>query len=201
MGRIAHLIVFARAPMLGTVKRRLAADIGPLAARRFYAGATNGLLHRVARDRRWQCWLAVTPDRFAVRGRFWGRGVSYLPQGPGGLGRRMARALGRFPASKVVIVGSDIPDIGPGHIAAAFRALGSSDVVLGPAGDGGYWLIGLSNGCAARPDMFKGVRWSTPDALKDTIAGLGRRRIALLEELNDVDTGADLERRRTEKKS
>ena len=193
MRRDANLIVFARAPMVGTVKRRLAAEIGALAARRFYARTTACVLARLARDTRWRTWLAVTPDRFAGAGRFWPAGIARLPQGHGDLGRRMARALGRFPGAPAVIVGSDIPALGAGHVAAAFKALGAHEAVLGPATDGGYWLVGLRDG-AALPNIFDGVRWSTPDALADTMANLGTRRTALLQRLEDVDDGAGLVR-------
>ncbi len=90
-----------------------------------------------------------------------------------------------------MIVGTDIPGLGVGHVAAAFAALGSHEAVLGPATDGGYWLVGLRDG-AALPSIFDGVRWSTPDALADTLANLGARRTALLQRLEDVDDGAGL---------
>ncbi len=193
MGRKANLVMFARAPVVGTVKRRLAADIGPLAAQRFYARTTADALARLARDGRWCTWLAVTPDRFAAAGRFWPTGVTRLPQGRGDLGQRMARAFARFPGAPAVLVGSDIPDLGAAHIAAAIAALGGHEAVLGPAADGGYWLVGLRDG-RALPGIFDGVRWSTPHALADTLANLRGRRVALLEKLDDVDDGAGLRR-------
>jgi rSAM/selenodomain-associated transferase 1 len=188
-----HLVVFARAPRLGTVKRRLARDIGPLAAWRFHRWAAESLLRRLARDPRWTCWLAVTPDRAARSGRgLWRAPVRLLAQGPGDLGRRMGRVLKRLPPGPVVIVGCDIPGIEAAHVAAAFAALGARDWVLGPAADGGYWLIGARR----RPVLrlpFGGVRWGSRHARADTLANLAGRRVALLEELHDVDTGADLE--------
>lgn len=194
MPRTANLIVFARAPLLGAVKRRLAADIGDMQAHRFYTGTTGDVLRRLADDRRWRTWLAVTPDMFARSGRFWPAGVSRLPQGQGDLGVRMARALARFPGAPAVLVGSDIPALDSGHIATAFRMLGSHDAVFGPAADGGYWLVGLRDGGAATPGMFEAVRWSTPHALEDTLANFPRRRVALLDTLQDVDDGADYAR-------
>ncbi len=193
MRRQANLVVFARAPMVGTVKRRLATEIGALAARQFYARTTADVLARLARDGRWRTWLAVTPDRFANAGRFWPKDVDRLPQGPGDLGHRMARALGRFPGAPAVIVGTDIPELGAGHVAAAFAALGGHEAVLGPAADGGYWLVGLRDG-AGLADMFDGVRWSSPHALEDTLANLRHRRVALLQQLHDVDDAAGLRR-------
>jgi rSAM/selenodomain-associated transferase 1 len=185
-----HLVVFARAPVLGRVKRRLAAEIGPLAALRFHRGNTARLLNRLARDGRWQCWLALTPDRHAGGKRFWRVPCRRIAQGPGDLGRRMAGALTGLPRGLVVIVGSDIPGIQPFHVAAAFRALGRSDLVFGPAEDGGYWLIGTS-GRTLPYRLFAGVRWSSAHALADTLRNVPPRlRVGFATTLADVDDGA-----------
>ncbi|MFC7472951.1 TIGR04282 family arsenosugar biosynthesis glycosyltransferase [Dankookia sp. GCM10030260] len=181
------LIVFCRAPRLGTVKRRLAAGIGPLAALRFYRGQLGRLLREAGRDRRWRTELVVTPDRIR-----WPtghpRGLAMRPQGGGDLGRRMGRALARH--RRAVLVGCDIPGLGRADIAAAFRALGRADAVFGPAEDGGYWLVGLGPRRPAAP--FVGVRWSSEHALADTLGNCRRHRVALLRRLRDVDTAADL---------
>lgn len=179
------LIVFARAPRLGAVKRRLARGIGARAALDFHRAQLAALLGAVARDRRWRTILAVTPDRARVR---WPRRVVVRPQGRGDLGQRMARALA--PHRRAVLVGCDIPGIGAADIAAAFRALGHADAVFGPSEDGGYWLVGLGPRRPARP--FAGVRWSSAAALSDTLANFAGRRVALLRRLRDVDTAADL---------
>ena len=185
-----------RAPRLGRVKRRLARDVGAVAAWRFHRIAAARLLQRLGRpgSARWRCWLAVTPDRDVARvGRWAGRPWQALAQGPGDLGRRMGRVLGALPPGPAVIVGADIPDITAAHVAAAFRRLGDHDWVIGPAADGGYWLIGARR----RPHLrlpFAGVRWGGPHALADTRAGLGRAKLAELEVLRDVDRGADLAR-------
>jgi len=191
--RIPRLVVFVRAPLAGAVKRRLAAGIGDAAARAVYAGTTRTLLRRVGFDARWRTVLAVTPDEFARRGRFWPTALPHIPQGAGDLGARMARAFRRYPAGPTVIVGSDIPGIEARHVAAAFAALGDADAAIGPAEDGGYWLIGLRHARFARA-RFTGVRWSTPHALADTLANLRGRRVALLERLADIDDAADLAR-------
>ncbi|TDH58183.1 glycosyltransferase [Dankookia rubra] len=182
------LIVFARAPRLGTVKRRLAAGIGAMAALRFYRGQLGRLLRQAGRDRRWRVELAVTPDRirWPVRA---SPGLPMRGQGGGDLGQRMGRALGRH--RRAVLVGCDIPGLGRADVAAAFRALGRADAVFGPAEDGGYWLVGL--GPRRPPALFAGVRWSTEHALADTLANCAGRRVALLRRLRDVDTAADLE--------
>ena len=94
-----HLVIFARAPRLGTVKRRLARDIGALGALRFHRETTGALLRRLAHDPRWTAWLAVTPDAWAGRpGGLWPRCPSLLAQGRGDLGVRMGlyRRLARL---------------------------------------------------------------------------------------------------------
>lgn len=190
-----HLVIFARAPRLGAVKRRLARDIGVLAAWRFYSTNLDRMLRRLARDRRWESSLAVTggPARWLVH-------VRRVEQGRGDLGTRMDRAIRRQPPGPVVIIGTDIPDIAPRHIAAAFAALGRNDAVFGPADDGGYWLIGLRRRPFA-PGLIGPVRWSTGHALADTQALLGPRvRVAMLETLTDVDDGASLARWRREQR-
>ena len=194
-----HLVIFAREPRLGRVKRRLARDLGALAAWRFHRLTTEALLRRLGRDPRWTCWLAVTPDSAARRGG--PRGLvrpglaRAIPQGPGDLGRRMARVLDTLPPGPVVIVGSDIPGITAGHVAGAFHRLGDHDWVLGPATDGGYWLIGARRRPAFRPP-FEGVRWGGPQALSDTLANMAGRRVAQIETLADVDRAEDLARLR-----
>ncbi len=194
MRPVNHLVVFVRAPELGRVKRRLAVDVGQVEAWRLYRRFTAALLRRVAGDRRWRCWLMVTPDRFARRGRFWPRRVPRLAQGPGDLGRRMRRPLEVLPPGPVVIVGTDIPDVTSGHIARAFRALRRHDAVFGPAADGGYWLVGSRRRPRNR-DLFRNVRWSTPMALGDTRRNLdSRQRAAMLDVLEDIDDAAALSR-------
>ncbi len=189
-----HLVIMVRAPRLGAVKRRLARDIGALAAWRFQRRMLSQVLRRLARDPRWTTWLAVTPDRAANKA----VPARVIPQGAGGLGPRMARLLCQRPPGPVVVVGSDIPDLHAGHVAQAFRALGRHDWVFGPAADGGYWLVGARRRRAPwRP--FEGVRWSNQHTLADSLANIEHARVAFLEELHDVDTGEDLARLRTEK--
>lgn len=199
MSRRGVLVMFVRAPRVGTVKSRLARTIGPVAAWRIYREMTATVLNRVAADRRWSTRLAVTPDQYAGPSRFWPAAVPRLPQGAGDLGARMARALKAFPHRPVLIIGSDIPDIGPDQIARAFTALETADYVFGPATDGGYWLVGASPR-APVAHLFDNVRWSSPHALADTLANIdGRRDYALLETLEDVDDAETLARWRQDR--
>jgi rSAM/selenodomain-associated transferase 1 len=197
MRRQAHLVVMARDPRLGRVKRRLAADIGPLEAWRFYRWTGATILRRLGAPALWRCWLALTPE--GSRGAPWGtwrRGWEVIGQGRGDLGARMSRLLRTLPPGPVVIVGSDIPDLGAAQVARAFGALGRHDWVFGPAPDGGYWLIGARRRPALRLDLA-GVRWSSDRALADTLEALeqaegGALDVAFLEQLVDVDRAADL---------
>jgi rSAM/selenodomain-associated transferase 1 len=179
-------IVFARAPRLGAVKRRLARGIGDRAALRFHRATLFRLLRALAADRRFRTVLALTPDRARLR---MPRGVACIGQGHGDLGARMHRALLRFSKGHAVIVGSDIPAAGAHDLAAAFRALGTAQAVFGPAADGGYWLIGVGPRRPSRP--FARVRWSTQHALADTLANFRHRRFAMLRTLSDVDSATD----------
>jgi hypothetical protein len=183
------VLVFARAPRLGAVKRRLARDIGTRAALDFHRTTMIALLRGLAADRRFRTVLAVTPDRarFPLPVR-----ADRVGQGGGNLGTRMHRATTRVSRGRVVIIGCDIPDARAADVAAAFRALGRADAVFGPAEDGGYWLVGLGPRRPARP--FAAVRWSTAHALADTLANFRGRRVAMLRTLRDVDTAQDLYR-------
>lgn len=183
------LIIFARAPHLGAMKRRLARDIGAVAAQRFYIGALTATVRRMARDGRWRTVLAVTggPAR-------WPAPVARIEQPAGGLGRRMDQAIRAMPPGPVVLIGTDIPDVRPRHVADAFRVLGDHDAVFGPATDGGFWLVGLRRR-PFQPRLDGSVRWSTEHALADTLALFDPRvRVAMVETLADIDDGADLAR-------
>jgi len=177
------LILFVRAPRLGTVKRRLAREVGDLAALRFHRERIATLVRTLGRDRRWRTEIVATPDRPR-----WPWPLPSRGQGRGDLGARMQRALARH--RRAVLIGSDIPGVTAADIAAAFRALGRAQAVFGPAEDGGYWLVGFGPRRPARP--FAGVRWSTEHALADTLSNCAGHRVALVRRLRDVDTAADL---------
>jgi len=188
-----HLVIFARAPQLGRVKRRLARDVGDAAATRFYR-LTLARQIRLLRDRRWQLWLFVTPDT-ALTDVAWRRVARrrIQPQGPGDLGVRMKRPFRLLPPGQVVLVGSDIPAMRAHHIARAFRLLGGHDVVFGPATDGGFWLLGARRAKPLPRALFRGARWSTPHALADSLASLPSDcSVALADTLDDVDDAAGL---------
>lgn len=189
-----HLVVFVKEPRPGRVKTRLARAIGTVGAAWWFRRQTRALLRRLAADRRWRTVLAVSPDREGVLSRVWPVGLPRLPQGPGDLGDRMARVVRRMPPGPVLIVGADIPGVRPRHVEDAFRMLGTHDAVFGPSPDGGFWLAGFRRGGWAIPSgLFKGVAWSGPRALADTVAGLRGLKIGYAAVLRDVDEAEDLE--------
>lgn len=184
-----HLAIFVKEPRLGRAKARLARDVGHGEAWLFYRRLVRDVLPPLARDARWSTWLAAEPAGWRGRERFWPVTLPCLAQGRGDIGRRMLRVFRSLPPGPAIIVGSDIPGLTPAHIERGFAALGRADMVLGPAIDGGYWLVGL--GPRARTiDPLQSVRWSSRWARADTARALpGGFRLALVDLLADVDDG------------
>jgi rSAM/selenodomain-associated transferase 1 len=188
MKRRNHLVIFVKAPELGRVKTRLAKDIGASAALGFYRRTLAQLIQRVGRDDRWRTLLAVTPDRAARQSPMWPGRVPCIRQGTGNLGARMGRVFEKLPPGPAIIIGADIPGITRAEIARAFAKLAGVDAIVGPARDGGYWLIGLRRG-PRLPYLFRDVRWSTATVLSDTWRNLHLRPVALAATLDDIDDG------------
>jgi hypothetical protein len=177
----------AKEPRAGAVKSRLAHDIGSVAATGFYRRTLDVLARRLGSSPRWNTVLAITPDA-SISASHWPGFVPLMAQGAGDLGERMQRIMDEMPPGPLVIVGSDIPDMRPADIDRAFGLLGGHDVVLGPAGDGGYWLVGLKRSPRV-PRIFEHVRWSSRHTLADTQANAAGLEVALTRELEDVDDG------------
>jgi rSAM/selenodomain-associated transferase 1 len=193
-----HLVVMARAPQPGRVKRRLARDIGATAAARFYRAILAAQVRQLSRDPRWTLWLFVTPDH-DVAHPVWrsARRLKVKGQGRGDLGERMKRPFHVLPPGPVVLVGSDIPLMRPYHIWRAFRLLGQHDLVFGPASDGGFWLVGARRSRPAPASLFKGVHWSTAQTLAETLITVPSHiSVALADTLDDVDDAAGYRRYR-----
>lgn len=184
-----HLVLFTRYPNFGAGKRRLAAGGGEVLALRFQRINLANTVRRLAPDRRWRMWLAVTPDRSGP----WSKEVEVVAQGGGDLGSRLERVLRALPAGPALFIGSDVPGITRALAAEAFHALDGHDAVIGPSKDGGYWAIGLRRAprCIS---PFSGVRWSTRDALADTVANLRGHSLATLRPLDDIDDVASMKR-------
>ncbi len=198
-----HLLVFAREPVLGRVKTRLATGIGAEAALAVYRELLGLTAAAVAAAQvPATVWLAEAPA---------GHGSALLtapapprPEWPGlpwrvqppadSLGMRMAHAFGEAfgaGAGRVVVIGTDCPGLNAELLRQAFEQLLTHDLVLGPAADGGYYLLGLKK---LQVELFHNKNWSTATVLPDTLADAARLglQVALLPTLHDVDSAQDL---------
>jgi rSAM/selenodomain-associated transferase 1 len=181
------IILFARAPRLGQVKRRLATGIGDVPALRFYRNALGRILREFKSLRGFEFVLSITPDRAKFRP---GPAIAVIGQGAGDLGLRMHLAFRRYPRRRVLLIGADIPGLNAAILRQAANSLQHCNAIFGPAEDGGYYLVGMSARRPARP--FAGVRWSSPHALSDTLENFHGFRVAQAPMLRDIDTKADL---------
>lgn len=185
------LVIMLKEPRPGRVKTRLGRGIGMVGAAWWFRHQVSSLLRELA-DPHWQILLAVSPDVDGAKSRVWPARFQRIQQGRGDLGDRMGRLFRGLPPGPVVIIGADIPNIKKSNIRAAFRVLGQHQAVIGPAPDGGYWLIGLKRVARPPATLFEGVRWSSEHALADTLKSLGTYSVAMIEPKQDVDTLDDL---------
>jgi len=185
------LMTFTRNPELGKVKTRLAKGIGEKAALEVYIKLlehTESVLQKINTDK---CvWYSVSvrqndiwPDDLYQKKAQFGND----------LGERMLNAFkDAFQQNyeKVIIIGSDLYDLKPKHIEEAIEALNRNDIVLGPAQDGGYYLLGMNT---LHKAAFAPKNWGTETVLADTLKDLENQNIHLLQTLNDIDHAEDLE--------
>ena len=196
------MLIFTRYPEPGTTKTRLIPLLGAEGAANLQRKMTEHTVFQVKR--------LATRHELSVEVRYeggdknimqtWlGKDFEYRPQGTGDLGQRMKRSFEdafRTGASEAVIIGTDIPKLTHGIIQKAFDALKQKNMALGPAKDGGYYLIGLRKNSLSQaiPDLFSGINWGAGDVLEKTIkiadnAGLS---FSLLDVLEDIDHPEDL---------
>ena len=194
----AHaLIVFVKEPRPGAVKTRLARVIGNEHAAHLYRVLAEEAVRRTRpRGGEYEQFLFFTPAESGPTLARWFPGETLLPQKGGDLGQRMSNAFETAfagGARRVAIVGTDAPGISRPLITEALLALGDHDVVVGPAQDGGYYLLALDR---PRPGLFEGIPWSTSGVLAATAerASLLGLRLSVLEPLTDIDTLDDLRR-------
>jgi len=185
--------IFAKYWEPGKVKTRLAASIGSQAASDVYCAILNHLLNSLnsAADRRVVAYSPIDrAEEFSVFSPHW----QQTPQCDGPLGERMANYFNETfaaDAQRVVLIGSDCPDITPEIINEAFKSLENADVVLGPTFDGGYYLVGMSG---KFHDIFSDITYSTESVLEETLSLAKRNSITChcLDRLNDIDEIDDL---------
>ena len=191
-----RLIVFVRAPQEGAVKTRLAATLGAPAALVAYQRLLTTVCNHLDSLPPSSVEFRHTPDDAGIQLSPWmRRGWACEPQGSGSLGKRLERATADAFSSgvqRLVLIGSDCPDLTASDIQSAWNALHVHDVVLGPAEDGGYWAIGLR---APVPEVFRDIPWSTPSVLETTLDRCRTLKLSTktLRQLRDVDTQADWE--------
>ena len=190
-----HLLIFAREPVLGRVKTRLAAGIGAAAALAVYRELLALTAAAVAAAQvPATVWLAEAAADEALPRPEW-PGLPWRAQPPAdSLGARMAHAFSAAfgtGAGRAVIIGTDCPGLSAALLTRAFEELLTHDVVLGPADDGGYYLLGMNK---LEVELFQNKSWSTATVLPDTLADAARLglRVALLPTLHDVDSAQDL---------
>jgi rSAM/selenodomain-associated transferase 1 len=215
-----RLALFARRPVPGQVKTRLVPALtAPLACRLHAAMLADALalLAAAPADERWLYWAdgeldaelgaagaaaagsagigAATRDDSGVAIVTVPTGVAERSQAGADLGERLERAFEELLAggAHAAVFGSDCPWLGVDHITQAFDALERADVVVGPASDGGYTLIGLR---APQPELFRGIEWGTPRVLEQTLERANASGLAIerLDTLDDLDTAEDLVR-------
>ncbi|MDE0658481.1 MAG: glycosyltransferase [Gammaproteobacteria bacterium] len=195
--RPARVAIFARAPVQGRVKTRLARAVGAESALRVYEDLLASTLQRLG-----QVSETIAPEIWVdgdlgVFARWQGQGtaeglkdlhIPLIAQGRGDLGQRMSRA---FDHGVRVLVGTDIPRMTAGYVEGALNALACADLVLGPTEDGGYCLIGMNS---PHPELFDGIAWGTASVLTSTLHAAKDLRVRLLDEMWDVDDVDDLTR-------
>lgn len=184
------LIIFTRNPELGKCKTRLAATIGDESALEIYKYLlqhTAKLSEKVKADK----YLFYSES--IKREDIWDATIfnKKLQQG-NDLGERMENAfteLFELGYEKVIIIGSDLLDLSSDDVNEAFDFLNENDTVIGPAKDGGYYLLGMKN---MHSKVFKNKEWGTSTVLENTLSDLKDSTISMLKELNDIDTFEDM---------
>jgi rSAM/selenodomain-associated transferase 1 len=196
------LIVFCKAPRPGLVKTRLAASLGAEQASVIYGQLVRTVLQRVQQVSSVQIRFAPPDAWTEVAGWRLSPTWDLKPQPDGDLGQRMLQAFTaafESGADRVVLIGTDTPELHESDVREAFTALRRDDVVLGPAADGGYWLIGLSE---PHPSLFEGMEWSTDQVFSETVRraqgrGLTLHLLRVLEDIDTVEDWRNYEARRT----
>ncbi len=192
-----HLIVFSRFPIAGQAKTRLIPALGPEGAARLQAALTQHTL-KIAETfcAAYPCELEVCfagGNADSMRHVF-GATFRYSEQRGNNLGERLEYAVSAAfvdGAKRVVVIGTDCPQIDTSILSQAFQSLLTLEIVLGPAIDGGYYLIGLRR---SRPELFQAIDWGTNRVLRQTleIARYNRCEVHQLTPLADVDHPEDL---------
>jgi len=186
-----HLLIFCKNPVLGRCKTRLAASIGKEKALTIYEFlmAHTAKIAAQVEARKVVHYSTYIQTQDAFESNKFEKTVQYGQD----LGRRMAYAIEKAfnqGATQVILIGSDLYDLSPKLIESAFDALNEHDAVIGPAKDGGYYLIGFKRLIS---EIFTDKKWGTASVLSDTLINLNPYKTAILDEKNDIDILSDLE--------
>ena len=191
------LIVFVKFPEPGKVKTRIARELGAERAAELYSRMAERIIHDVSGPGAYGTIVYFDPPEREDDIKTWlgSDSLSYEPQSGGTIGDRMANAFHRVfceGAVRAVLIGTDIPEITADIISAAFDLLSDTDVVLGPAEDGGYYLMGLRK---FEPTLFRDIDWGTNTVYTRTLARIVEKNLShkLLDTLKDVDTAEDID--------
>ena len=184
-----RLVLFTRYPTPGSAKTRLIPALGTAGAAAVHKQLTERTLETLTQVNQ-PVEIHYTGDEAEAFARWLGPDQIYVPQVEGDLTDRLLKAIDPAP---VIFLGSDTPDLSVRHVTAAIEALQNSDVVIGPADDGGYYLIGMAR---PYPFLLHDMRWSTEHVMPDTLDRLGQHSIGfeVLETLHDCDRPEDLKR-------
>ena len=198
------LVLFMKAPRPGTVKTRLTALVSNAEAAELYRAFIQDTLHLARRVAGASLYVAWTPDDglAELQASLGNPEVNWFEQRGAHLGERLSNAFTMFlkkEADKTVVLGGDSPLLPLAYVDEAFRSLDRHDVVLGPATDGGYYLIGLGRGRKTvehYASLFESIDWSTGRVLRQTRTAIRKRGLSSheLPPWYDVDRPADLER-------
>jgi len=196
MNKKRCVVLFARYPERGKIKSRLATVYDPDFIAGLYQNFVDDLIDMLRGSDLPFLIAFHPPEKEEEMKRLFGGEIAYIPQEGSDLGERMKNAFIRCFSKgfdSVVIIGSDIPDLPQEIPEAALRALENHDVSIGPAGDGGYYLVGFRKETFT-PSVFEGITWGTDTVLEETAKILKEknRSLYLLPKWNDIDRPDDL---------
>jgi len=177
-----RVAIFARAPIVGKVKTRLAESIGSVNALACYSSMLAGTIEAVA-DFNSELWIEGSMEDDS-----WTMGLNTHSQVPGDLGSKM---LAAFHDGVTIIIGADVPLLSKNHIEDAINKLEKTDLVLGPTEDGGYYLIAMRT---PRTALFEDIHWGSDNVLTETLKRAQSLSVERTETLWDVDDSKDYRR-------
>ncbi len=195
------ILLFTKYPLAGKSKTRLIPSLGPRGAAELQREMTSKITRLLSNfSRLHSCYLEIHHDggNHQLMQEWLGTSLSYTPQYQGSLGKRMAYAIAAHLGShrSIILLGSDCPDIDDNIITSAFSGLKQHNTVLGPAFDGGYYLIGVQGSISKRSlhYLFENIDWGEENVFSQTLSRIKKLQLSchVLKKLHDIDTPEDL---------